>query len=81
MIRMCSCCSFGTLVFNFHHGPPPSLSLSVPPLSLALVKMLIMEVDVKLYNFFESSECSDYLFCHRYVYYPCVLYGNQDLNI
>lgn len=32
-----------------------------------MVKNLIMELDSKLYDFFESSECQDYLFCHRWL--------------
>ena len=64
-------CSFGIPVFgcNFWEIPVQnslslslSLSLSFSP---ALVKKLINEIDLKLYNFFESSECHDYLFCHR----------------
>lgn len=38
--------------------------LSLPP---ALVKKLISEIDKDLYEFFESSECHDYLFCHRWL--------------
>ena len=32
----------------------------------ALVKKLIEEIDQELFQFFEGSECKDYLFCHRY---------------
>lgn len=28
--------------------------------------MLLNELDDELHRFFEISECSDYLFCHRY---------------
>jgi hypothetical protein len=34
---------------------------------VALVKKLISEIDRDLYQFFESSECHDYLFCHRWL--------------
>ena len=34
--------------------------------NLGLVKKLIKEIDSELYHFFESSECQDYLFCHRW---------------
>ena len=27
--------------------------------------MLLKEMDEELYTFFQESECSDYLFCHR----------------
>ena len=30
-----------------------------------LVKNLLEELDKPLYEFFEVSECSDFLFCHR----------------
>ena len=40
--------------------------LSLSP-TLALVKKLIAEIDKDLYHFFESSECHDYLFCHRWL--------------
>lgn len=44
----------------------------LPPLSFphlaGLVKRLLMEMDMELYEFFERSECKDYLFCHRYVW-------------
>ena len=58
--------------------PPHPLSSSLPPHSLtsspphpllfltALVKKLIEEIDQELFQFFEGSECKDYLFCHRY---------------
>jgi len=32
---------------------------------VGLVKNLVKEINGKLYDFFERSECSDYLFCHR----------------
>lgn len=34
---------------------------------VALVKSLIHEVDEALFDFFERSECKDYLFCHRWL--------------
>jgi len=34
---------------------------------VALVKNLIKEIDQGLYQFFERSECEDYLFCHRWL--------------
>lgn len=44
-----------------------SLTPSSPSLPLtALVKKLIEEIDQELFQFFEGSECQDYLFCHRY---------------
>ena len=54
---------------------PPCLNLSPSLLTpshlhsitlTALVKNLIKEIDQGLYQFFERSECEDYLFCHRY---------------
>ena len=45
---------------------PRLLSLSLLLLS-ALVRKLISEIDRDLYQFFESSECHDYLFCHRWL--------------
>jgi hypothetical protein len=34
---------------------------------VALVKKLISEIDEDLFQFFEASECHDYLFCHRWL--------------
>ncbi len=31
------------------------------------MKKLIGEMDTTLYDFFEGSECQDYLFCHRWL--------------
>ena len=58
---------YSSLCLSSLSTPSPSyaLSLSFSPSSLALVKKLIYEIDLKLYNFFDSSECRDYLFCHR----------------
>ena len=36
-------------------------------LLIALVKKLISEIDEDLFQFFEASECHDYLFCHRWL--------------
>ena len=50
-------------------SPHPFTSLpltSPPPPHTALVKKLIEEIDQELFQFFEGSECKDYLFCHRY---------------
>lgn len=30
-----------------------------------IVRELVQEMDPELYDFFEETECRDYLFCHR----------------
>ena len=39
-----------------------------------------MEIDNTLYNFFESSECKDYLFCHRWVHIAEVVLFSEVKN-
>ena len=57
-----NCCSLYSLL-----TPHPLISSPPHPLFLtALVKKLIEEIDQELFQFFEGSECQDYLFCHRY---------------
>ena len=60
-------------------SPPPPLPPSLPPSFLfsALVKKLISEIDKDLFQFFEASECRDYLFCHRWL----LLNFKRELNI
>ena len=45
-----------------HTHISPLLSLLI-----ALVKKLISEIDEDRFQFFEASECHDYLFCHRWL--------------
>ena len=51
------------------HTHTNALTHISPLLSLltALVKKLISEIDEDLFQFFEASECHDYLFCHRWL--------------
>ena len=60
--------SFFPLPLSF---PSPIITPGFSPFShtppLALVKKLISEIDQDLYQFFERSECHDYLFCHRWL--------------
>lgn len=32
---------------------------------IGIVRELVQEMDCELYEFFEETECCDYLFCHR----------------
>lgn len=32
---------------------------------VGIVRELVQEMDPELYEFFEETECRDYLFCHR----------------
>ena len=36
-----------------------------------IVRELVQEMDPELYEFFEETECRDYLFCHRYEGVAC----------
>ena len=35
-------------------------------LLVGIVRELVQEMDPELYEFFEETECRDYLFCHRW---------------
>ena len=61
-LEVCTCtCTYVQPTPTCYVFFSPSLLLT------ALVKKLIHEVDEDLYQFFEESECHDYLFCHRWL--------------